>query len=299
VNIETVAIGDCIVDLVEQDGKMLWYAGGAALNVAVGLSRLGNLSSLVAQIGLDESGMRLSRYLREEQVHILPCFNVDYTGVATSMRVNGEPVYHFNAPMQRRRIMPNDLIGNALLQARAVAFSSFAYDVPEQIAAFRDILRKREGAVFIDPNPRPSLVRDMAAFRHGFELLAAFADFVKLSDEDIKIFYGSGADYASVTAHLAALGVKKCLITQGARGASLYAHGQEVVHVGIWQDPRPIIDTMGAGDATFAAFINFILRHGEPEGVAAWGACLNAAMESAAATCRAFGGSLQIYNGQM
>jgi len=294
-SIESVIIGDCIVDLVEKNGEITWHAGGAGLNLAVGLARLGNTANLVAQIGLDANGMRLMRHLHDEKVRILPCPNVDYTGIATSSRSHGEPVYHFNAPMQRRRIFPNERIITTLHQAGAVAISSFAYDRSDQIGAFYDALQHRQGKLFVDPNPRPSLVRDMEAFRQGFEHIATIADFVKLSDEDIKIFYGMAANHADIAAHLSVLGVKFCLITQGEKGASLYVEGRQAVHVDIWPDPRPIIDTMGAGDATFAAFIHFIICHGTPNNAEAWHECLTAAMKIAAATCRAFGGGLQTF----
>jgi len=292
--VKTLAIGDCLVDLVEKDGEMVWYPGGAALNLAVGLARLGQESYLAAQIGQDAHGMRLARYLRQEQVRLLATPSVDYTGVATSTRVNGEPAYHFNAPMQRRRMMPDDKITTALHQSQAVAISSFAYDVPEQVAAFYEGLRGRQGKLFLDPNPRPSMVRNMVGYKQGFEKIATLADYVKLSDEDITIFYGKGADYASIAQHLHALGVAVCLFTQGEKGAVIYVEAAHMVHVDIWHDPRPIIDTLGAGDATFAAFINWILRHDRPQTTDAWRGCLEAAMKIAAATCRAFGGGLQL-----
>jgi len=290
----TLSIGDCLVDLVEKEGEMVWYPGGAALNLAVGLARLGQQSCLAAQIGQDAHGMRLARYLRQEQVRLLATPSVDYTGVASSTRVNGEPVYHFNAPMQRRRMIPDEKIIAALQQSQAVAISSFAYDVPEQVTAFYDGLCSRQGELFLDPNPRPSMVRNMVGYKQGFEKIATLADYVKLSDEDIRIFYGEKADYASIAKQLHAFGVAVCLFTQGEEGAVIYVEGAQIVHVDIWRDPKPIVDTLGAGDATFAAFINWILRHGRPQTTDAWRDCLEATMKVAAATCRAFGGGLQL-----
>jgi len=291
--IKTVAIGDCIVDLVEKDGEMVWYPGGAALNLAIGLARLGNCSHLVAQIGQDANGMRLARHVREERVTLLPALSVDYTGVAVSTRVNGEPVYHFNPAVQRRRMIPDEKMSMILRQAQAVAISCFAYDVTEQIEAFHDTLVSSQGKLFLDPNPRPSMVRDMLAYKQGFEKLATIADCVKLSDEDVQIFYGAEADGENVARHLHHLGVTICLITHGERGASLYVEGRQELRVGISPDPRPVVDTLGAGDATFAAFINWIMRHDIPKERQAWQNCLEAAMQIAAATCRSYGGGLQ------
>jgi fructokinase len=50
---------------------------------------------------------------------------------------------------------------------------------------------------------------------------------------------------------------------------------------------QPVIDTMGAGDATLASFIVFLLTEGTP-----WRRCLQRAMDVAGATCRSTGAAL-------
>jgi fructokinase len=51
---------------------------------------------------------------------------------------------------------------------------------------------------------------------------------------------------------------------------------------------------MGAGDATLASAIAFILREGMPDSEESWRACLRQAMDVAAATCRHAGGGLRL-----
>jgi hypothetical protein len=85
-----VVIGDGIIDAVQtSDAPPVLYPGGAALNLAVGLARLGLPSGLAARIGLDRNGFRLMRYLREEGVGLINTPNADFTGVATSQRRGG------------------------------------------------------------------------------------------------------------------------------------------------------------------------------------------------------------------
>src|SRR5262245_19730671 len=101
----TVSIGDGIIDAVElAPGNVENFPGGAALNLAVGLSRLGLATQLVTRFGLDRHGFLIERYLREEGVRIFNAPNVDFTGVAFSRRRNGEPTYEFTPEMYRRRI---------------------------------------------------------------------------------------------------------------------------------------------------------------------------------------------------
>ena len=56
--------------------------------------------------------------------------------------------------------------------------------------------------------------------------------------------------------------------------------------------PGRIVDTMGAGDAAFAATVAALVTD-EPSGADYWGAVLQAAMDAAAATCRVEGALLR------
>jgi fructokinase len=65
-----ISIGDCIIDAVEiGPGQTDRHPGGAALNLAVGLSRLGLCSGL-ARARADPGGFRLRRYLKDEGVRL-------------------------------------------------------------------------------------------------------------------------------------------------------------------------------------------------------------------------------------
>ena len=97
-----ITIGDAIIDAVQTSGAAALYPGGAALNLAVGLARLGLASALAAQIGRDRDGFRLMRYLREEGVRLINTPNADFTGVAMSQRRDGEPSYDFTPSLYRR-----------------------------------------------------------------------------------------------------------------------------------------------------------------------------------------------------
>ena len=60
-----LSIGDAIIDAVElAPGKVEYFPGGAALNLAVGIARLGLISQLVTRFGADRHGFLIERYLR-------------------------------------------------------------------------------------------------------------------------------------------------------------------------------------------------------------------------------------------
>jgi fructokinase len=58
--------------------------------------------------------------------------------------------------------------------------------------------------------------------------------------------------------------------------------------------PGPIVDTMGAGDATLAAVTHSIAVAGLPEDAESWRSLLEDAMAIAAATCRSEGALLRL-----
>jgi fructokinase len=287
-----VSVGDGIIDAVElAPGKIEHHPGGAALNLAVGLARLGLSSQLVTRFGTDRYGFLIERYLREEGVGIFNPPNVDFTGVAFSRRVNGEPAYEFNPVMFRRRIAFTDKVIAAIAGAAAVAVNSFPFDDGAQSDALVAAFRQANGLTVVDPNPRPRLIADMAAYRDGAEKAMRIAKLVKLSDEDIGLFYG---DRQTAIERLFDLGIETLLLTHGKEGASLHTRTGLSVAVPIAPQTKPIIDTMGAGDATLATVIAFILREGMPQNAGRWHDCLDEAMRIAAATCAHAGGALQM-----
>lgn len=288
-----VSIGDGIIDAVEfAPGQVKRFAGGAALNLAVGIARLGLDSVFVTRFGRDRDGFLIERHLREEGVRFLNPPNVDFTGVVSSTRKDGEPTYHFAPIMFRRRIAFTPAVREAIRSANAVVVNSFPFDDPVQVDALVDAFGTARGLVVVDPNPRPKLIADMAAYRAGAERAIAVAGLAKLSDEDIALLYGQPAD--AVADRLLALGVDTLLFTHGAGGASLRTRDGLSLAVPIAESEGDVVDTMGAGDATLATVIAGIVRSGLPKTQSGWETCLRLAMRVAAATCASPGGALQM-----
>src|SRR6266540_1618547 len=150
-----VVIGEALVDLLEdvRDGQRVYReaVGGAPLNVAVGVARLGHPVELVGSLGDDVLGRRVRQFLAEVGVgtdHLVP---VD---VATTI---------------------------ALLQPRLLATALAAWSAAGAAGTSRAF----------DPNVRPRLVTDVARLRQTVEEFAATADLVKLSAADAAALYGA------------------------------------------------------------------------------------------------------------
>ena len=283
-----VVIGDALIDELRDDAGVREFVGGAALNVAVGLTRLGVPTTLVAMLGDDEPASRVRRYLADYGVDLIATPSLHGTARAVSTRAGGgEPTYVFNEASQRRRIRFGDAERAAMRRADLVVISCFAFDDAEQTAELADAIAGAEASVAIDPNPREGMLRNKAEFVRGFERLVPGAALVKVGADDATLLYGDRLD--AVRSRLIDLGARAVLATEGAAGATIESDSVVVTRP-VSSLPGRIVDTMGAGDAAFAATIAALLTD-EPSGIDYWGAVLQSAMDVAAATCR-FEGAL-------
>lgn len=284
-------IGDCIIDaVISDDHSSAAFPGGAGLNLAVGVARLGIPASLIARVGADRNGFVLRRYLRDKGVRLIETPTVDFTGVAFSRRINGEPSYTFNPAVRRRRIAVTPKGMEAIATSEVVAVNSFPFEAPDQIGPLVDALARSARLVVVDPNPRPALVHDVARFRRGLALAGGVTDLLKISDEDIRFLCGENVD----PQRLFAGQIGTILLTRGADGASVLMKDGFRLDMPASAGEGPVVDTMGAGDATLAIILAFMHDRRRLPVAAEWPACLKRAMDVAAATCRSAGAELRL-----
>lgn len=289
---EVVVIGDVLIDeLVDSTGSTA-FPGGSALNVAVGLAILGVPVTLVGSVGDDDDGEVIRQYLRESDVRLIGSVAALGTGRAISDRTDAEPTYRFNRSSQNRQVVFDERGTAALEAAEIIAVSGFPCDDRDQVAALVEITGRSSALLAVDANPREGLLRDRQEFRSGLERLSRSAELVKLGEDDIALLYDESL--RSVALRYLDLGAHNVLSTAGANGAAVYrADGQ--VSRSIAVDPRPVVDTMGAGDATFATAIHALWARGPAsDDVIDWGSALERAMAVAAETIRFPGALLRI-----
>jgi fructokinase len=130
---------------------------------------------------------------------------------------------------------------------------------PGSRAVGRIVEQARDRALIsYDPNIRPALITEPGATRATIEALAATADLVKASDEDL-----SWIDPAATPEDTARRWLRArpavVIITRGAGGATaLTAAGPVSVDA-----PRVrVVDTVGAGDTLTGAFLAGLVDHG-------------------------------------
>jgi fructokinase len=291
-----VVVGDALIDLIREGGEETAFVGGAALNVAVGLTRLGVETSLVAMVGDDSDGDKIRAFLAEYGVELIATPSPRGTARAISDRTDGEPRYSFNEASVQRFIGFDDRAKAALDAAPLVVVSCLRFDSSEQVDQLVAAVANPETRLLVDPNPREGMLHSAHDFVTNFERVAATALLVKVGDEDAALLYNASLE--ALTEGLISTGSQTVLSTAGRDGASIATAAGVLVHEPITLMSEPVVDTMGAGDATLssvaASLFEAVTDGALPDSVEEWQSVLHRAMAVAAATCRVKGALLQL-----
>jgi fructokinase len=288
---EAVVVGEALVDLMETDisGERAYrpMVGGAPLNVAVGLARLGRPVEFVGSIGRDVLGQRIRAFLAGAGVGTSGCVEVDVpTSLAVTSFDGAEPDFHFYGEPPSYGLLPPASIDLARVRAsRALYCGSIALLCEPSLTAARLAWAEPGPIKAFDPNVRLNLVRDVGSLRTIVEEFAATADLVKLSEPDARALFDTDPDAAAD--HLRSVGARTVVVTRGAAGALV------VTGTGRATVPAPpvhAVDTTGAGDATMAGLMSGLMD-GVPSDLDGWLAVARFAVTVAALVCERPGGA--------
>lgn len=291
-----VVIGEALVDLLDgrSDGEPVYRQaiGGAPLNVAVGVARLGAEVEFVGSVGDDVLAGRIRDFLTDRGVGQRGLVTVPApTALAVATFAGAEPDFRFYGEPPSYGLLEADALDPALIDGAAVLYcGSIALLRAPVLAAARRAWSRTTGRRFFDPNVRPRLLPDLAAMdglRSVVAEFAATADLVKLSAADAEQLY-PGEPVDQVAARLRALGSRAVVITCGPAGA-LVAAGSAAVRV-----PAPVVravDATGAGDSVMATLIADALLAGPPA-PGDWPERVAYALQVAGLVCEAPGGAV-------
>ena len=287
-----VVMGEALVDLFESecDGASVYrpMVGGAPLNVAVGIARLGLPVEFIGSIGVDVLGDRIWSVLAENGVGSRGSLRAEIptTLAVTSLR-DGEPEFHFYGEPPSYSLLGPDQVDRALVAGAGALYCGSIALMHERTLAAARVAWSTTGPIrTLDPNVRPTLLDDPARLRTVIEEFAGTADLVKLSHLDGEALFAMPAEM--VAAHLRAVGASAVVVTLGERGALANVPGA------VFTVPAPqvtAVDTTGAGDAAMAALMHGLLAHGVPADPAGWHRLVTFATTAAAFACEVRGGA--------
>jgi len=287
-----LSCGEALIDMLPRTstgGEACFapYAGGAVMNTAIALGRLGSASGFLTGLSTDLMGDVLRRTLAASKVNLdLAVVSGRPTTLAFVTLTNGSASYVFYDENTAGRMMTMADMP-ALPDSISAYFSGGIWLAVEPCGTTLEAMFLREAGkrvAMIDPNVRPGFVTDRAAYTARIDRMIAAADIVKLSDEDAIWLYGS-ADPGAILAK----GARVVLVTEGARGASAHtARGT----VSVAAPKITVADTVGAGDTFNAGFLAALDRGGLLSKSAVAGLtdaqltdCLSLGVRAAAVTC--------------
>jgi fructokinase len=248
--------GEALIDMIPArlgDGREAFvpHAGGAVFNTAIALGRLGVPVEFLSGLSGDGFGDVLRGALAESRVGTrYAVASALHSTLAFVTLRDGQATYDFfdeNSAGRMLSVADLPRIGD---DVAAMHFGAISL-IPEPCGTAYEALMAREHprrVTMLDPNIRPGFIPDAAAHRARILRMAATADIVKLSDEDLAWFAPGEAPEEAARAWLA-LGPSLVVVTRGRHGAVAVsrAHRVEVPAARV-----AVVDTVGAGD-TFNA----------------------------------------------
>lgn len=244
-----LVIGESLVDVDASTGGR--FPGGAPMNVAVGLGRLGVDVTLATWLAHDPDGSLIKRHLNDSNVRLTAwSWNASRTSVAVaSLDPDGSASYAFD--LDWAPALPANASGFDVVHVGSLGmFMEPGGGAVEEFVAHLDTA----AALTIDPNIRAGILRDHESAVGRFERLGARAKLIKLSDEDARWLYPQ-LDPETVVSRLHEVGADIVVITLGAVG-SVLSDGRDVVAVDAVE--ATVADTIGAGDAYMSALIHWL-----------------------------------------
>lgn len=272
-----LCFGELLVDRLPEGDR----PGGAPVNVACHMTRLGSRAVPVTAVGADADGENLLEHLRGCGLddRFTGVRGDAPTGTVDVMRdTGGEPQYTIHEDVAWDRIeVSEDLLAMASGGAGLV-FGTLALRSGRNRDVFGELFDAAAGARALDVNFRPPFddLDIVDAFAPRVELLKTNRDELfrlarhYLGEGEVKGEGAPGRDDSFDTGALASvlrsrLGIDRLVTTLGRDGAVMSdAHGLHSVP-GTAVD---VVDPVGAGDAFLAALLDGLYRLGQPPGVA-------------------------------
>jgi fructokinase len=259
-----VVTGEALVDLVLlRDGTLAAHPGGGPYNVARTLGRLEQPVAYLGRVSTDGFGARLRAELEGDGVALGAVVATDAPTTLALAEVDeaGAASYGFYVAGTSAPGLTLAAATAVLPERPAALYLGTLGLVLEPLASTLEALVGRVGPhalVALDPNCRPSVIDDGAAYRARLDRLLARADVVKASEEDLA-WLAPGVDPVVAARALLAQEGAAAFVTLGGDGA-LVVTAREAIEVAA--PAVDVVDTIGAGDAFMGALLAALRERG-------------------------------------
>ena len=267
--------GEALVDLVPapatepgQTGALrplLPRLGGGPYTTAVALGRLGAPVAFLSRISTDAFGDALLDRLTGAGVRLdlLQRGNEPTTLAVVTLTEDGSARYTFHVQGTADRLVadPGPLPGDVT----AFSVGTLGLVLDPGASVYETMLHREAAAgrlTVLDPNIRPGLIEDPAAYRARFAGWLPSVGLLKASVEDIWWLADvpEGTDVLPIAKDWLRAGVGAVALTRGGDGASVLT--EQVGKVDVQAVRTTVADTIGAGDTVHAAILARLTAHG-------------------------------------
>lgn len=292
-------MGEALIDFLPVTTPLgtayLPICGGSPYNAAKAAAIAGADVGFLGALSTDLFGLRLADDLAAHGIDIAQSPRTsDPTTLAFVDVTSGEPRYaFFNAASAIRQMNP-DPARFTPGAGDIIAFGSISLvDPPGADAITRFAIAMADRATLaLDPNARPAMTADMAAWRNRINAVAALACIVKLSAEDLDAL-APGTTPAQFASARFRQGPGLVIVTHGANGAEAFTPAG---HARCPGHRVQVADTVGAGDTLTGTFLADLAHQGltRPADLASLSgerlaALLRPAIAAATLTCQVSG----------
>lgn len=247
-----VGVSPSGMDLFEQN------PGGAPANVLACAAKLGQKTAFIGKIGVDMQGKFLRKTLQDANINtdgLISDENFFTTLAFVSLNENGERSFSFaRKPGADTKICSEDVDLSIIGNSRIFHFGSLSLtDSParETTRFLLEEAKKAKCIISYDPNYRPLLWKSEAQAKEQMRSLLPYVDMIKLSEEETELLTGY-ADPRAAAEYLISGGIQIAAVTFGKNGVlAATKDGCDTVP----GFDVPAIDTTGAGDAFWGAFL--------------------------------------------
>jgi fructokinase len=241
-------------------GEILWdvlpggrFPGGAPLNVAYHLQKLGNRTAMISRFGLDDEGKKLIDLIDSYGIGT-EHFQLDEewpTGkVLATVLENEEVRYDILQPVAWDYIQWEEGFETIVSKAPYLVFGSLATRSPVSRNTLFRLLEVAPRRV-LDANLRPPFYS-----REVIEKLFTGLHLLKLNSAELELVTGWFSPYKTDMERIKILqdrfAIPSIVVTKGSKGALFNVEGSVYEHPGF---PVDVVDAVGSGDAFLAALL--------------------------------------------
>lgn len=252
-----VVAGEALIDLIlHPDGHMSAVPGGGPFNVARTIGRLAGGVAFLGRLSTDRFGGTLRAALEADGVDLefVTTTDAPTTLAVAELDDRGAATYRFHlAETSAPGLEPDDVLVALRSHPSALHVGTLGLMVePIGDALAAGIARLDPSTLLmVDPNCRPGVIGDGAAYRARLRAILARADVVKVSADDLA-YLAPGVAAADAARGLLTEGPSVVLLTDGAGPVRVLGRAHE------FELPVPqvaVVDTVGSGDAFGGAFL--------------------------------------------